>query len=139
MSDDCLFCKIVSGEIPATIVYEDDHTIAFLDNHPQAEGHTLVVPKLEVASFHDLPPDVLTHLASTVQRVARGITKAIGTPHYNLDLNNGRPAGQVIFHVHFHIIPKFPDGSGLGIGWNPHALDEPQGIELSRAMAAAVA
>lgn len=130
------FTRIIRRELPADIVYEDDHTIAFLDMHPKAEGHTLVVPKLEVASFHDLPPDVLTHLASTVQKVARGITKAIGTPHYNLDLNNGRPAGQVIFHVHFHIIPR---RDGAPMAKLPLHLSAERMEEIAEAIRRAVA
>lgn len=101
-----IFTKIITRELPAEIVYEDDHALAFLDINPKAEGHTLVVPKVEVASFDDLPPEALTGLMASVQTVARGIVKAMGTPHYNLDLNNGGPAGQVVFHVHFHIIPR---------------------------------
>ncbi len=100
------FTKIIQREIPAEIVHEDEHTIAFLDINPKAEGHTLVLPKVEVAAFDDLPAEALHRLMNAVQVVARGIQAAMGTPHYNLDLNNGAPAGQVIFHVHFHIIPR---------------------------------
>lgn len=101
-----LFTKIIAGELPAEIVYEDDHALAFLDINPKSEGHTLVVPKVEVASYDDLLPDDLVNLMAAVQKVAKGVTRAMGTPHYNLDLNNGGPAGQVVFHVHFHIIPR---------------------------------
>jgi histidine triad (HIT) family protein len=100
------FTRIINRELPGEIVYEDEHAVAFLDLHPKAEGHTLVVPRQEVASFDDLPPEALTHLVAAVQKVARAVTRAMGTPHYNLSLNNGAPAGQVIFHVHFHIIPR---------------------------------
>lgn len=102
------FTKIIRREIPAEIVHEDQHTIAFLDINPKAEGHTLVLPKVEVAAFEELPAEALHPLMNAVQVVARGIQAALGTPHYNLDLNNGAPAGQVIFHVHFHIIPRHP-------------------------------
>lgn len=106
-----LFGKIIRGEVPAEKVYETESELAFLDINPKAEGHTLVVPKLEVAAFEDLPAADLQALATTVQWVAKGIVRAMGTPHYNLMLNNGAPAGQVIYHVHFHIIPRFAGGA----------------------------
>ena len=106
-----LFSKIIRGELPAEKVYETESELAFLDINPKAEGHTLVVPKLEMAAFEDLPPADLQALATTVQWVAKGIMRAMGTPHYNLMLNNGAPAGQLIFHVHFHIIPRFAGGA----------------------------
>ncbi|HEX9842211.1 MAG TPA: HIT family protein [bacterium] len=100
------FTRIIRRELPAHVVYEDAHAIAFLDLHPKAEGHTLVVPRHEVASFHELPPEDAAHLARALRTVAGAVSRAMGTPHYNLALNNGAPAGQVIFHVHFHIIPR---------------------------------
>jgi histidine triad (HIT) family protein len=108
-----IFTRIINREIPGEIVYEDAHSIAFLDVNPSAEGHTLVVPKEEVAAFDALSAASLTHLMHAVQRVSRAVTRAMGTPHYNLALNNGAPAGQVVFHVHFHIIPR---GEGIARG-----------------------
>lgn len=105
-----IFTRIIRGEMPAEKVYETDTELAFLDINPKSEGHTLVVPKLEVANFEALPLPALHGLATTVQRVAQGVTRAMGTPHYNLFLNNGAPAGQVVFHVHFHIIPRYQGG-----------------------------
>lgn len=107
-----IFTKIIRGELPAEKVYETENELAFLDINPRSEGHTLVVPKLEVADFDALPAANLQSLAVTVQRVARGIVAAVGTPHYNLSLNNGAPAGQVVFHVHFHIIPRYEGARG---------------------------
>lgn len=113
------FSKIIQREIPAEIVHEDEHTIAFLDINPKAEGHTLVVPKMEVATFDALPAEALNPLMNAVQVVARGIMAALDTPHYNLDLNNGAPAGQVVFHMHFHIIPRH---AGVPIARPPLSL-----------------
>ena len=101
-----IFTRIVRGELPAEKVYETETEVAFLDINPYAEGHTLVVPKREVASFDELPATELRSLITVVQTVTRGIVRAMNTPHYNLALNNGRPAGQEVFHVHFHIIPR---------------------------------
>ena len=114
-----LFTKLINGEIPAERIYETDHELAFLDINPKSRGHTLVVPKLEVASFHELPPDAACSLVVTLQKVAAGIVRAMGTTHYNVVLNNGAIAGQIVFHVHFHIIPRYEEadrsrGRGLG-------------------------
>jgi histidine triad (HIT) family protein len=116
-----LFSRIICGEAPAERLYETEHELAFLDIHPKAPGHTLVVPKLEVAAFEELPPERAASLAATVQTVAKGITEAMGTRDYNLLLNNGPRAGQVIAHVHFHIIPRY--------GGNPF-LDRPGAASL---------
>ena len=103
-----IFTRIVQRTAPAEIVYETDKAIAFLDIFPASDGHTLVVPKREVSNFEDLPAEDLTALILAVQDIARGVTRAMGTPHYRLGLNNGSEAGQVVFHVHFHVIPRFP-------------------------------
>lgn len=102
-----IFSRIIAREAPGHIVYEDDHTVAMLDIHPKAEGHTLVVPRREVAAFHDLPDEDAAALVRALQTVAKAVTRAMGTPHYNLVLNNGAQAGQVVFHVHFHVIPRY--------------------------------
>jgi len=121
-----VFSKIIQGELPAEKVYETASELAFLDINPKSDGHTLVVPKLEVADFDALPPAELQSLISTVQLVTRGVTRAMGTPHYNLFLNNGAPAGQVIFHVHFHIVPRHQRGgrSGLPGGYGAGRIEE---------------
>jgi len=101
-----IFTRIIRKELPGEIVYEDERVVAFLDIAPRAEGHTLVVPRVEVADYHALPPEDAAALAHALQIVTRGVTRAMGTPHYNLMLNNGTAAGQVVFHVHWHIIPR---------------------------------
>jgi len=114
-----IFTQIIRGELPSEMVFETEHEVAFLDIHPSSDGHTLVVPRLEVSAFDHLPPESVASLAQTVQVVAQGVTRAMGTPHYNLALNNGAPAGQVVFHVHFHVIPRFggrPRVGGTGEG-----------------------
>jgi len=103
-----IFTRIINGELPGEIVYETAGEVALLDINPLSDGHTLVVPKLEVANFDELPPAHLHGLMATAQHVVRGVTRAMGTPHYNLILNNGPAAGQVVFHVHLHIVPRYP-------------------------------
>lgn len=102
-----IFSKIIARDLPGNLVYETDSELAFLDINPSTVGHTLVVPKREVAAFHELPEAEAASLAAAVQVVAKGVIRAMDTPHYNLALNNGAPAGQVVFHVHFHVIPRY--------------------------------
>lgn len=110
---DCVFCKIVRGELPAHVVYEDSETVAFLDLYPMTDGHTLVIPKLHAARLSELPPALVGKLFQTVQRVSEQIARALGAPALNIGINDGRAAGQAVPHLHVHLIPRFPgDGGG---------------------------
>lgn len=107
MGDDCLFCKIASGEIKSEKVYEDNSIIAFLDIFPAAPGHTLIIPKSHYDTINNTPDPVLAKLISVARTAARAITCAFNVDGVNLFQNNGEAAGQIIHHVHFHIIPRF--------------------------------
>jgi len=113
-----VFARILRGEIPAHTVYEDDRTLAFMDVMPQAEGHTLVIPKVAAESLFDLPQDALTATIVTTQRVARAVKKAFDAPGIMIAQLNGSDAGQSVFHIHFHVIPR----KG-GINLRLHARD----------------
>jgi histidine triad (HIT) family protein len=102
----CLFCSIVSGEIPCQNVYEDENTFAFLDIGPVSEGHTLVVPKIHAADLASGSLEVAQQLMATVYRIAPAILKAVGADGYNLGMNHGESAGQDVFHTHLHIMPR---------------------------------
>lgn len=105
---DCLFCKIVSKEIPAFVVYEDAQVIAFLDIHPVNQGHTLVVPKVHADAITDASPDVLSAMIVVAQKVAKGLM-ATGAEGVNVLQNTGPVAGQVVPHLHIHVIPRRGD------------------------------
>ena len=105
--NDCLFCKIIAGQIPSTKVYEDEHTYAFLDINPTNIGHTLVVPKEHFENIFDISDEALTHVTRTVKKLSGPIQKAVGADAINIISNNGRAAGQIIFHSHTHIVPRF--------------------------------
>lgn len=107
--DDCVFCKIVAGEIPVHTLYEDAHTLAFLDIHPDAKGHTLVVPKAHATDLLAATPDIIAAVMVTVQKVARALMQSLGAEGFTLGMNNGAAAGQVVFHWHTHIIPRAQD------------------------------
>ena len=101
-----VFARILRGEIPSHGVYEDELTLAFMDVMPQADGHTLVIPKVEAESILDVPVEALTAVALTTQRVARAVKKAFDAPGILIAQLNGRAAGQSVFHVHFHVVPR---------------------------------
>ncbi len=126
-----IFTKIIRGEIPCHKVYEDAHVFSFLDIFPLSKGHTLVIPKVEVATLDLLPDDAAAALGKALPKIARSILAATGAKAYNILQNNGELAHQAVFHVHFHIIPKYEDGSGLGIGWNAGKLDPQTGTQLA--------
>lgn len=112
--DNNLFAKILRNEIPAIKVYEDEHTLAFMDIMPQAPGHTLVIPKAAAENIYDLPAEMTGPFLQTVQKVARAVQTAVAAPGIMIAQLNGSAAGQSVFHMHFHIIPR-RDGVDLSM------------------------
>jgi len=106
---DCIFCKIASKEIPSEVLYEDANTLAFLDTKPNNPGHTLVVPKTHAANIYNINDVSLTAMMQTVQRMSIAVKKAMAADGINIIMNNDKAAGQIIFHAHVHVIPRFAD------------------------------
>lgn len=106
MVDNCVFCAIVDGKIPSYKVYEDEKTLAFLDIHPSAPGHTLLIPKAHIAKVEDLPEEDARHLFAALHMIVGRIQKAMGAPATTIGINNGRESGQEVPHVHIHVIPR---------------------------------
>ena len=106
---DNIFARIVRGEIPCVRVHEDADTLAFMDLMPQSEGHTLVVPKVAGENLMDTPPDSLAAAILTTQRIARAVRAAFGPAGLIITQFNGPAAGQTVFHLHFHLIPRWID------------------------------
>ncbi|MEK7460116.1 MAG: HIT family protein [Patescibacteria group bacterium] len=104
---DCLFCKMIAGEIPVQKVYEDEHFLAFLDIHPVNIGHTLVIPKVHSANLYDTTDETLSLLAPVIKKLAIAIKKGVSANGINIEMNNEASAGQIIFHTHIHVIPRF--------------------------------
>ncbi len=121
---DCIFCKIIKGEIPCHKVYEDDSVIAFLDIHPVSYGHTLVVPKSHYADFLNTPPEVIADLMAVVQKIAPAILEATKNEAFNIGINTGKLAGQVIFHTHIHIMPRSVNDGLTMWGENPKVVKD---------------
>ncbi|MCH2140416.1 MAG: HIT family protein [Phycisphaerales bacterium] len=126
-----IFGRIIDGEIPCHRVYEDAHVLAFLDVGPISPGHVLVIPKERVAFLHELSDDAAAALGRVLPRIARAVMSVTGCSDYNILQNNGASAHQAVFHVHFHIIPKHADGSGLGIEWNANELVDGESLAAS--------
>lgn len=121
---DCVFCKIVAGEVPSQKVYEDEHYLAFLDINPINPGHTLVVPKAHFADLMVAPVETAAGLMRVAKNIAPAVVAGAGAEGFNLGLNNGRVAGQIVDHVHLHIMPRLAnDGHKLWHG-TPYAEGE---------------
>ncbi len=103
----CIFCQIIKGDIPAYKVYEDEHSLAFLDIKPVNPGHTLVIPKKHYSNLEEIPVSELEFLIRTVKKVGRLLKDKLGAPSYNIIENNDPIAGQEIPHLHFHLIPRY--------------------------------
>ncbi len=125
MKPDCIFCRIAAGDLPAARVFEDKHTLAFLDIGPLVKGHTLVIPKVHYDPLIETPLEVLAACISTVQRVARALADALGADGVNVHQANGAAAGQVVPHLHFHVIPRFC-GDGHHWNWHPGNYAHPE-------------
>ena len=110
---DCIFCKIAEGKIPASKVYENKDVIAFLDISPVNKGHVLVLPKQHFENLQKIPEALLCETVKAVKKIAPAVLKAVNAPAFNLSLNNGKEAGQLVPHLHFHIMPRF-EKDGLG-------------------------
>jgi len=119
----CIFCKIINGEIPSAKVYEDENVYAFLDISQVTKGHTLVIPKEHYANVFELPEDVAGKLFSAVPKIANAVREAYQPIGLNLLNNNGEAAMQTVFHYHIHILPRYGKGDGFGLVWKPHNDD----------------
>jgi histidine triad (HIT) family protein len=115
---ECIFCRIVAGQVPSVRVFENDRVLAFLDIRPISDGHTLLVPKIHAGSLSECDASVLAEMIGVVGPLAKAVVGAAQAEGYNLLCNNGRAAGQLVDHVHFHIIPRRSD-DGVLARW-PH-------------------
>ena len=109
LADDCVFCKILKGEIPCTKIYEDEKVLAFLDIAPWNKGHAVLIPKEHYHSSTELPAEYLSALMCVAPRIGTALMRAVKAEGFNLMLNNGRVAGQMVPHVHLHVLPRFAD------------------------------
>lgn len=130
--DDCLFCKIIDGELPSAKVYEDEHVYAFMDISQVTTGHTLVVPKVHTRDIYETPPEIASELFSRVPKIAQAIKEVYQPKGMNLLNNNEIFADQSVFHLHIHLIPRYDENDGFASKWitrnNLFSQDELQDI-----------
>ena len=109
MADDCIFCSIVAGDAPATIVDEDEHTLAFMDIHPWTRGHALVIPREHHENLYDIPDETLSQVMAAAKRLGGRVREGLNADGVNLLNSTGRAAWQTVFHFHVHVIPRYDD------------------------------
>jgi histidine triad (HIT) family protein len=132
--DDCLFCRIVAGEIPSTRVDEDERTIAFMDINPATRGHVLVIPREHATDLHDVGADDLAACTLMAQRVAGRARDRLGADGVNLLNSCGRAAWQTVFHFHVHVIPRYANDP-LRLPWVPGPGDRDEIAAAARELA----
>lgn len=138
MSENCIFCRIIRGELPCEKVYEDEHNVAFLDIAPVRKGHTLVIPKAHHERLYETPAPVLQRLMPAVARVARALVHGLEADGMNITQANGPVAGQVVPHVHVHLVPRFASDAEPR-NWHPGAYaDRAEMAEYGARIRAAV-
>lgn len=110
MSDNCIFCKIIGGQIPSNTIYEDEDFKVILDISPAAKGHALILPKKHYANIYELPQELAEKVMVLAKKLAAHMTEKLECDGFNLVQNNGEVAGQTVFHFHLHLIPRYKDG-----------------------------
>ena len=123
MAEDCIFCKIVAGDLPAEIVDQDEHTVSFMDINPWTRGHALVIPRTHSRNLYEIDPNDLARVAASAKRLAERMRDRLDCDGVNL-LNSCEPAAwQTVFHFHMHVIPRYEDDP-LRLPWVPGPGDE---------------
>ncbi|KYC97164.1 HIT family protein [Heyndrickxia sporothermodurans] len=114
---DCIFCKIINGELPSAKVFENDHVLAFLDISQVTKGHTLIIPKVHKENVFELTPEIAKNIFEVAPMIANALKAEFNPIGMNLVNNNGEHAGQSVFHFHLHLIPRYGKGDGFGAVW----------------------
>ena len=127
--DNCIFCKIANGEIPAATLYEDEDFRVILDVNPAAKGHALILPKAHAANIFELPDDKLQKAALLAKKVAAKLKDGLNCDGVNVLQNNGSAAGQSVYHFHMHLIPR-REGDNLGLLWKPGKLTDEDRLDI---------
>lgn len=117
---DCIFCKIVNGEIPSYKVFENENVVAFLDISQVTKGHTLIIPKVHKENVFELTPEIAQNIFEVVPQIANALKATYNPIGMNLVNNNGEKAGQTVFHFHMHLLPRYGEGDGFGAVWKSH-------------------
>ncbi|MDO4339351.1 MAG: HIT family protein [Eubacteriales bacterium] len=127
--ENCIFCKIANGEIPAATLYEDGDFRVILDLGPASKGHALILPKAHAANIYELPDELAGKAMILAKKMAGKMTEALQCDGFNIVQNNGETAGQTVFHFHMHLIPRYK-GDGVGLTWTPGTLSDEDREEI---------
>lgn len=127
--NNCIFCKIASGEIPAATLYEDEDFRVILDLGPASKGHALILPKEHYANLYELDDEVAAKVLVLAKKIITQLTDVLGCDGYNIVQNNGEAAGQTVHHFHMHLIPRY-EGDQVGLTWTPGTLCEEDKEEI---------
>lgn len=133
MGSDCLFCRIVAGELPATVIERDEHTLTFMDIAPATHGHALVIPTRHAADLWEIEPEQLAAVTVAAQRQALRVRDRLGAAGVNLINSCRAEAWQTVFHFHIHVIPRY-QGDPLKLPWTPSAGDPEQIAAAARSL-----
>ena len=127
--ENCIFCKIANGEIPAATLYEDENFRVILDLGPASKGHALILPKSHAANIYELSDEMAAKAMILAKKMATAMTAALKCDGFNIVQNNGECAGQTVFHFHMHLIPRY-EGDGVGLTWKPGQLSDEDKEEI---------
>ena len=130
--DDCIFCRIVAGDLPSTRIHEDDRAIVIMDINPATQGHALVIPRAHARDLSDIPEDDLAHCAVVAKQIAERAVTGLGAQGVTIMQSNGAAAWQTVFHYHVHVIPRYDDDP-LVLPWNPQSAAAGDITEISKA------
>ncbi len=131
--NDCIFCKIANGEIPAATVYEDQDCRVILDMSPASKGHALILPKHHFKDLCDADSDVTAKILPLAGKVGTAMKKSLGASGFNVVQNNGSTAGQTVFHLHVHVIPRYENGPAM-LSWNPGTAESAELMQVSESI-----
>ena len=136
--DNCIFCKIVKGEIPSSVIYEDDNVKVILDIAPSAKGHAILLVKQHVANIFELEAELAGKIFAVVPKVATAIKEELGCDGMNILQNNGTEAGQTVFHLHIHFVPRWKNDT-IQIKWTQGSYADGEAVALAKAIRARLA
>lgn len=134
IKDDCIFCKLANGVFPTNTVYEDDDFRVILDASPAAKGHSLIIPKQHSDNLYSTDDETLAKILPLAKKIAASMKKTFNCDGVNIIQNNEPAAGQTVFHLHVHAIPRF-NGDNVGIGWPQNETDADEQVSIAKALA----
>lgn len=132
--DKCIFCKIIKGDIPSSVLYEDEDFKVILDISPAAKGHAIILPKKHITNIFELEDDIAGKVLIVAKKVATALQNELGCDGVNLLQNNGEAAGQSVFHIHFHLIPRY-HGDNVKISWIAGKYEDGEAKDLAEKIA----